>query len=467
MSIKIVDSRKLPNSWRIVNDKLGNFRSRGLPFRFSYVGSFAQALAEYFVRVYSNPGDTIFDPFSGRGTVGMQSLFHGRNMVCNDLSAYSNVLCHSVMWIPHIEDVLGYVEDLRLYIDNDDNLNNINVSYTGKCNKDDIALLYEPETFSKIVKLRNTLNSPKFIMGHGIGKYDAVYEHEITMFIRSCMTQLMLGSSLTFNGLQVRGTNNTGVKSLLKYYDSIGEKPKYVNIFDNIKNYVKKMDTGNLRLREKFSKFERKLISCDVRNLDLPDKCIDGVITSPPYFHVLCYGKSNWTRLWVLDSIGDPLVKTNIMKEIKTSDSSDIHGKIYDNITDSTASTLDNIMSYSSFTGRYLKELYRVLKDDAFAIIIVGDYGNKNKIEAWRLVVDRAVLFGFKAEMIIMDQLTSSVKASSQFNAKQGGGKNDYDVAVVLYKGNYKRKNNPEDIDFRWSTNYVDSKQLNIEDAWR
>ena len=69
--------------------------------------------------------------------------------------------------------------------------------------------------------------------------------------------------------------------------------------------------------------------------------------------------------------------------------------------------------------------------------------------------------------MIIMDQLTSSVKASSQFNAKQGGGKNDYDVAVVLYKGNYKRKNNPEDIDFRWSTNYVDSKQLNIEDAWR
>lgn len=471
MAIEIVDSRDLVNGWRIVDDKTGNFRTRGLPFRYSYVGSFAQALAEYFVRVYSNPGDTILDPFAGRSTVAIQSLFHGRNAVCNDLSPYSNVLTHSVMWVPHMEDVIDYIEELRKYIEDDNNLNNIDMSYAGKDKgvDEDISMLYHPKSFDNIVKLKNTLNSHKFIMGHGFGKYKADYEHEIVMFIRAISTQLMLGSSLTFNGIKIRGQDNTAIKSLLKYYKFLGEMPKNVDIFDNLKLYVEKMNIDNLRLKSKFDKLDRKLIACDAKNLDLPDKSVDGVITSPPYFHVLCYGKSNWMRLWMLDNIGDPLVKSKMITKMKNSESSssDQYGKMYDKITDNTSSTLDNPMSYSNFTGIYLKELYRVLKDDSFAIIVVGNYGNKKKIEAWRLVADRAEIFGFKPEMVIMDELNASTKSSSQFNAKQGGGKNDYDVAVVLYKGGYQRKNNPEDIDFRWGAKYTDPNQKNIEDAWK
>lgn len=200
--------------------------------------------------------------------------------------------------------------------------------------------------------------------------------------------------------------------------------------------------------------------------LDIPDKSVDGIITSPPYFKVLAYGKSNWARLWSLDNIGDPLIKSKISPKIKKSDTSEIYGKLYDKVTDHTMSTKDNAVQYSNFTGFYLKELYRVLKDDAFAVIIVGDYGSKKKIEAWRLVSDRAEIFGFKTKMVIMDELNKDLKSSSQFNTKQGGGKNDYDVCIVLFKGNYKMKNNPENIDFRWGSKYVDNMQLNIEDAW-
>ena len=63
MAIPIVNSRNLPNTWRILDDKLGNFRDRGLPFKFPYVGAFSQSVSEYFIRVYSNPGDTVFEPF--------------------------------------------------------------------------------------------------------------------------------------------------------------------------------------------------------------------------------------------------------------------------------------------------------------------------------------------------------------------------------------------------------------------
>lgn len=33
-------------------------------------------------------------------------------------------------------------------------------------------------------------------------------------------------------------------------------------------------------------------------------------------------------------------------------------------------------------------------------------------------------------------------------------------------KGGYKRKNDPENVDFRWGSKYADSKQLTIESAW-
>lgn len=464
MSIPKIDSRSLPNSWKIPNDKTGNYRTRGLPFRYLYIGSFSQALAEYFIRVYSNPGDVILDPFSGRGTVAMQALYHQRHVVCNDLSVYSNVLCHSILYVPYMKDVMDYINELENYINI--NYDRISTEYYGKGEDADIAKLYHSKTFDKIIRLINLLNSKKFLFGHGIKKFDAEYEHEITMFIRASITQLILGSSLSFNGLKVRGTDNTSIKGLLRYYDVMKETPKNIDIFDNVRLYIEKMNLDSLELKSKFAKFNRQLISCDAKRLAIPDRSIDGVITSPPYFKVLSYGKSNWARFWTLDNVGDPLVKSDVSPDINDSNSSEIYGKLYDKTTDNTLSTLDNPRNYSTFTGQYLHELYRVLKDDAFAIIIVGDYGSKKKIEAWQLVKDRAEIFGFKPQMVIMDKLNVDTKSSSQFNINEGGGKNDYDVCIVLYKGKYRMKNDPEHVDFMWSKKFADKNQKNIEDAW-
>lgn len=480
MSIPIINSRDLPNTWRILDDKLGNFRERGLPFKTPYVGAFAQSVAEWFVRVYSSKGDTIFDPFSGRCTTAMQSLWHDRHVIVNDLSPYSNVLCHSVMYPPYISDVLNFLKILEEYIHSD----NCKVSkdYAGKGSDDDAAKLYHESTFDQIIKLRNILNNRDVLLGFGDDLFGDIgqeyksslkdiytYRHETVMFARMVMSQLMLHSSseMSFNGIKTRGTDNTNVRALVRYYDNIGESPKRINIFENMKYYVEKMELDNLGIRDRFNKLNRKLISCDARKLDLPDKCVDMIVTSPPYFAVLNYGMANWLRIWSISGLGDPLIGNHInIENLEKQNNSEIYGKIYDRMTDNTGGTVDNPMSYSSFTGQYLRELYRVLKDDAAAIIIVGDYGNKKKVDAWRLVSDRAEIFGFKPQTIIMDELNKQTKSSTQFQAKHEGGKNDFDVCVVLTKGNYKQKNDPEKIDFRWGARFTDGRQLSIEDAW-
>lgn len=484
MGVSVMNSRDLPNTWRILDDKLGNFRDRGLNFKFPYVGAFSQSLAEYFIRVYSNPGDTILEPFGGRGTTAIQSLWHKRNIIINDMSPYSNVLCHSVLYTPYIRNVFEYLKVLEEYVLKDDS--SINTSYAGKGTRDDVAKLYHSDTFKHIIKLRNLLNNHDTLLGKGfgpknggiennrgiedIGDYvDSItYEHEIIMFIRMVMSQCMLhnNTEVAFNGMKIRATDNTNIKALLRYYESIGESPQHVNIFDNIRLYIENMGLTSLGIRDKFYKLKRNLLNCDARKLDVPDKCADMILTSPPYFAVLNYGMANWARLWSINNIGDPLVGNVKPNKTENFSTSEIYGKIYDRNTNSTGSTLDNPMSYSGFTGQYLRELYRVLKDDAVCIIVVGDYGSKRKIEAWRLVADRAEILGFKPQIVIMDELNVATKSSSQFGQKHGGGKNDYDVCVILYKGDYQRKNDPESVDFRWGAKFCDGEQLSIESAW-
>src|SRR3990167_1024805 len=157
MTIPIINSRELPNTWRILDDKLGNYRDRGLPFKFPYVGAFSQSVAEWFICVYSNPGDTVMEPFGGRGSTAMQSLWHGRNIIINDLSPYSNVLCHSSIFVPYMRDVLIFIKNLEDYINSDKC--RVSKDYAGKGSEDDTAKLYHDSTFDQIVKLRNTLNN--------------------------------------------------------------------------------------------------------------------------------------------------------------------------------------------------------------------------------------------------------------------------------------------------------------------
>lgn len=480
MTIPIVNSRDLVNTWRILDDKLGNYRDRGLPFKIPYVGAFSQSVVEWFIKVYSDKDDVVFDIFSGRGTTAMQSLYNGRNMITNDLSPYSNVLCHSIMFVPYMRDVLIFIKNLEEYV-NSDNCR-ISKEYAGKGSTDDAAKLYHENTFDQIIKLRNILNSRDVLLGFGDDLFKGIhlnsessikevytYRHEVVMFTRMVMSQLMLHSShdMSFNGIKTRGTDNTYIKGILRYYESLCESPKRVNIFENMRHYVDKMGLDELGVRNKFIKLDRKMLSCDARKLDLPDKCVDMIVTSPPYFAVLNYGMANWLRIWSISGIGDPLIGNHMNIDVmERQKNSEVYGKAYDKITDKTGGTVDNPQSYSNFTGWYLKELYRILKDDAVAIIVVGDYGNKKKVDAWRLVTDRAVVFGFKPDIIIMDELNKQTKSSTQFQAKHDGGKNDYDICVVLFKGRYQRKNKPEDIDFQWSQTFADSKQLSIESAW-
>ncbi len=64
----------------------------------SYLAMFPAALAHAFIARYSRPGDTVLDPFSGRGTTPLQACAEGRVGVGNDLNPLAYLLTASIFY---------------------------------------------------------------------------------------------------------------------------------------------------------------------------------------------------------------------------------------------------------------------------------------------------------------------------------------------------------------------------------
>jgi len=62
---------------------------------YRYPASMSPRIARALVRAFSQPGDTVLDPFCGGGTTAIEALAHGRRAICCDLNNLACVITHS------------------------------------------------------------------------------------------------------------------------------------------------------------------------------------------------------------------------------------------------------------------------------------------------------------------------------------------------------------------------------------
>jgi DNA modification methylase len=65
------------------------------PFRGAHFAVMPEALVEPCIFAGSKPGDTVFDPFTGSGTVAVVALNHGRNYVGTELNPDYATIAHN------------------------------------------------------------------------------------------------------------------------------------------------------------------------------------------------------------------------------------------------------------------------------------------------------------------------------------------------------------------------------------
>jgi len=112
----------------------------------SYRACFKPQLPEFFIARLTAPGETVYDPFSGRGTTALQAALMGRRPAGNDISPLGALLCRPRLAPPTISAIADRLASLDL---------------TGEAPAADDPLLtfYHPDTLRRIVALRRHLLS--------------------------------------------------------------------------------------------------------------------------------------------------------------------------------------------------------------------------------------------------------------------------------------------------------------------
>ena len=181
-------------------------------------------------------------------------------------------------------------------------------------------------------------------------------------------------------------TNNEKVKNfyilarLMALSDYIRRKRKFLKSFINnlelmiasLKDYLSIKNELNLVLGEV------KIEKGDARNLNLPDNSVDGIITSPPYSIALDYIENDKHSL--IDLGYD-------LKEIR------------ENLIGLRGKRKERIEIYNEDMKKAYSEMYRVLKPNKYAVIIIGNATyQKEEIKTIEFTIEFMENIGFSLE---------------------------------------------------------------------
>ena len=78
-----------------------------------YIGKLKSSIAGSLIAQFTEPGDLVYDPFSGSGTVALEAWAAGRNIIANDLSPYAALLTRAKLFpYDSLDDAIDDMEEL-------------------------------------------------------------------------------------------------------------------------------------------------------------------------------------------------------------------------------------------------------------------------------------------------------------------------------------------------------------------
>ena len=381
------------NKWKLAvgNNNYGRLKGHSLHYVGPYSGSFPPELVHYFLYKYTDPNDVVFDPFSGRGTTSLQSVLNNRATIANDTNPLAYTYTFSKLFPVEsyqVEKVLDKVpfSDESYITPLDDDKRYELLSY------------FHEDTLKEIQILKNYLINNKSVE---------------STYIQSLLVGTLCGNRIS--NLSV--TMSALISFSANYMRSWSAKneifPEYRDVKPRLISKAERLEKDGLKFRK-----DSKVLQEDATNLlSIEDSSIDCIITSPPYFNVINYAYDNRLRLWTLGYD---------------------HKSVQKNLCQTSS-----IPKYTEFIDHSITEMYRILKDDTWAIIVVGDVKKKELnskksyyLNTAEIIASIAQKRGFKVEKIINDALPDEKGTCGRATSITDNISVKLDRCVVLKKGN-------------------------------
>jgi hypothetical protein len=322
----------------------------------SYRACFKPQLPRFFIDIMTKIGDTVYDPFSGRGTTVIEAGLCGRNVIANDANPLSEIMTRPRFLPPSI----AAVED-RL----------AKIPCNGEAGAPDLSMFYHPQTEREISGLR----------GYLLTEREQGTDDAIDRWIAMVATNRLTGHSSGFFSVYTLPPNQAvSQESQIRINTRRKQVPPYRNTHRLI---VKK--TGSLLRTPTSSQIralsrageQARFLTCDARKTpDIADDSIQLTVTSPPFLDVVQYREDNWLRCWFNGLESDTIGTTITMAR--------------------------SVEEWAAVMKEVLRELYRVTAPQGWVAFEVGEI-RKGTLRLEEYIVPLGISAGFSCKAVMIN----------------------------------------------------------------
>ncbi|WP_236610403.1 DNA methyltransferase [Methanosphaerula palustris] len=322
----------------------------------SYRACFKPQLPGFFIRLLTREGETVYDPFSGRGTTAIEAGLLGRQVIANDINPLSAILTAPRFTLPQEGEVAERLDQVP----------------EGKVGADlDLSMFYHPETEATLVALRRYL----------IDRYQSGDEDQVDRWIRMVATNRLTGHSKNFFSVYTLPPNQAvSQESQCRINTKRGQVPPYKDVHVIIERKSRQLLSG-------VSSDERaglasvgagaSFLTGDARETPtIRSGSVALTVTSPPFLDIVQYARDNWLRCWFNDLDAQAIGRGITMAR--------------------------TVEGWSSVMGEVFDELYRVTRSGGWVAFEVGEV-RRGTISLDQHVVPLGRAAGFSCEGIVVN----------------------------------------------------------------
>ncbi|MBI5515868.1 MAG: hypothetical protein HY909_18955 [Deltaproteobacteria bacterium] len=397
----MASSREAPERWpepwwKLLGPRYGHV----LHSLCSYMGSFPPGLPRYFIEQFTEPGDTVLDPFSGRGTTALEACLAGRVGLGVDLNPLAALLTDVKTDPPSREACLQRLDVLeRTYT----------YAPVGDRCPPEISLLFEERTtLPQLLHLRDNLDATertdRFLLAALAGILHGHHTRDVEN--SRCLSVSMPNTFSMAPGYLARYIAREGLR---KHPFDAFHKLRARVWFEHAQGLPARRGRG---------------LQGDARRLGavVPPGSARLIVTSPPYLNVVKYGKYNWIRLWLLGASVQALDASLDVQE-----------------TDRALGLSDKLplRAWKTFLRDTLRACAEALTDDGVCVVAIGDVTNAEHgdhalaLELWE-GVRHAVPLQLRA--VITDDVHAGRKVSKIWGEARRGRATRTDRVLVFQR---------------------------------
>jgi 16S rRNA G966 N2-methylase RsmD len=399
------------------------------------------------------PDGMVLDPFCGSGTVLLESLIHPmykRNAYGVEINPLGRLIA-KVKTTPLEEDMLEKrINHLLELIKKSDDIGYISPE------SDKIKFWFSKRAIQDLSKLKYLIEEE----GRNDDYKDFFWVCFSSIIRKVSRADPFIPPPVLLNVHKYRNSPDK-YKFLLKFLKR-AENPGVIGLFKNaVERNFERIKSLNKVDEVKNGEIKAQLIWDDVRHIKLgklghkgeliksyakilPSNSIDLVLTSPPYLTAQKYIRTQSLELLWLGMVSENEI-SRLEKEIIGSERVSLKER---NFGDGIGvKSIDNLIRWASSISpqraamvfkyffemnKAISEIHRVLKSEAYAILVVGN--NKvlgRSIETYKLLIDLAVFSGFKTKLVLKDKIRGRGMITKRHNS---GGLIKEEFIIVLKK---------------------------------